>query len=78
MEVSTAADRLGSMREQLVSRSLAAYVIPTDDPHQSEYVAPAFDRREYLSGFTGSAGTALVTVNEALLWTDGRYFAQVK
>eukprot|EP01112_Ceratiomyxa_fruticulosa_P008266 TRINITY_DN2136_c0_g2_i1.p1 TRINITY_DN2136_c0_g2~~TRINITY_DN2136_c0_g2_i1.p1 ORF type:complete len:603 (+),score=137.06 TRINITY_DN2136_c0_g2_i1:50-1858(+) len=55
---------------------LAAYVVPTDDPHASEYIAPFHGRREYISGFTGSAGTAVVTLEKALLWTDGRYWLQ--
>jgi len=70
--------RLSLLREQLVAHGVAAYVVPTDDPHQSEYVADCFNRRSFLSGFTGSAGTAVVTGKEALLWTDGRYFAQAR
>jgi len=48
------------------------------DAHQSEYVPLKDRRREYVSGFTGSAGTAVVTLDKALLWTDGRYFLQVR
>ena len=51
-------------------------VVPTADYHQSEYVGEHFKLREYLTGFTGSAGTAVFTKNEAGLWTDGRYFLQ--
>ncbi|XP_033104349.1 xaa-Pro aminopeptidase 1-like [Anneissia japonica] len=53
-----------------------AYIIPSEDAHQSEYIADRDKRRQYISGFTGSAGLAIVTANEALLWTDGRYFLQ--
>ncbi|GAB0092317.1 Xaa-Pro aminopeptidase ApepP [Sergentomyia squamirostris] len=53
-----------------------AYIIPTDDAHQSEYICSHDDRRSYISGFDGSAGTAVVTFNEAFLWTDGRYYDQ--
>ncbi|KAK2715805.1 hypothetical protein QYM36_010389, partial [Artemia franciscana] len=55
---------------------IKAYIIPTDDAHASEYVADHDKRRDFISGFTGSAGTAVVTLTEAALWTDGRYFLQ--
>lgn len=60
----------------MASRKLAALYIPSEDAHQSEYTAKWDDRREFISGFTGSAGFALVTGKEAALWTDGRYFLQ--
>lgn len=53
---------------------LFAYIITSDDPHQSESVASPFRRRHFITGFTGSAGTAVVTQDEALVWTDGRYY----
>lgn len=53
---------------------LMAYIVPSDDSHQSEYIAPRDRRRQFISGFTGSAGTVVVTETEALLWTDGRYY----
>lgn len=53
-----------------------AYIVPTSDFHNSEYISDYFKGREYLSGFTGSAGTLLVTLDHAYLWTDGRYFIQ--
>lgn len=56
--------------------AISAYIIPTDDSHQSEYISPADERRSFVSGFDGSAGTAIVTQNAALLWTDGRYHQQ--
>jgi len=59
-----------------VGQPLDAYIIPTGDAHQSEYVAECDDRRAFLSGFTGSAGTAIVTTQLAALWTDGRYYLQ--
>jgi len=55
---------------------LDALVVPTDDPHLSEYVADAYQRRAFITGFTGSAGTAVVTKEEGYLWTDSRYFNQ--
>lgn len=58
--------------------SISAYIIPTDDSHQSEYISPTDERRSFVCGFTGSAGTAVVTQKEALLWTDGRYHQQAE
>jgi len=55
-----------------------AYIITSQDAHASEYLAPADERRSFLTGFSGSAGTALVTNDQALLWTDGRYFVQAE
>lgn len=57
---------------------LQAIIIPSSDAHQSEYLAECDKKREYISGFTGSAGTAVVTLNKAALWTDGRYFLQAE
>ena len=57
---------------------LSAYIIPSCDAHNSEYLASCDERRAFVSGFDGSAGTAIVTAKEALLWTDGRYFLQGK
>lgn len=58
--------------------SVNAYIIPTDDPHQSEYISETDQRRSFSSGFDGSAGTAIVTAKSALLWTDGRYHQQAE
>ena len=69
-------DKLQLLREQMQKRGLAAYIVPTEDFHNSEYVGDYFKAREYLSGFTGSAGTLLVCMESAALWTDGRYFLQ--
>lgn len=59
-------------------KGIKAYIIPTSDPHQSEYLADYYKTRVWISGFTGSAGTVVVTENEAILWTDGRYFIQAE
>uniref|UniRef100_A0A1L8E2Y5 Putative xaa-pro aminopeptidase n=1 Tax=Nyssomyia neivai TaxID=330878 RepID=A0A1L8E2Y5_9DIPT len=56
--------------------TIDAYIIPTDDAHQSEYICDHDDRRSYISGFNGSSGTAVVTTTDAFLWTDGRYYDQ--
>lgn len=69
-------ERLTNLREQMAQRNMDAYIIPTADFHQSEYVGEYFKARSYITGFTGSAGTALVTRDKAYLWTDGRYFIQ--
>ena len=65
---------LADLREVMRRERLAAYIFPSTDPHQSEYVADHWKGREFISGFDGSAGTAVVTMNAAALWTDSRYF----
>lgn len=67
---------LEKLREVMKSENIDYYIIPSSDAHQSEYVANYFKGREFVSGFTGSAGTLLVGLKEAYLWTDGRYFIQ--
>ena len=74
----TTAEKLTALRRAMAQRGLAAYLVPTDDFHASEYVGDYFKVREYLSGFTGSAGTLLILPSRALLWTDGRYFLQAE
>ena len=71
-------DCLTELRKLMVSQipSLAAYIIPSGDAHNSEYIAACDERRAFISGFNGSAGTAIITSKDALLWTDGRYFLQ--
>jgi len=69
-------EKLVRFREKLAENGVDAYIVPTADMHQSEYAPNFLARREYLSGFTGSAGTAIVTQSDALVWTDGRYFLQ--
>lgn len=70
--------QLQELRQLMKQRGLAAYIIPTDDFHSSEYVGEYFKAREYMSGFTGSAGTLIVLEKQAALWTDGRYFIQAE
>jgi Xaa-Pro aminopeptidase len=76
METLSVKDRINSLRNVMNSHGIQAYIVCTEDFHGSEYVGGYFKAREYLSGFTGSAGTLLVTEENALLWTDGRYFIQ--
>ena len=68
------AERLQALREVMRREHLAAFIFPSTDPHQSEYVADHWKGREWISGFNGSAGTAVVTMDAAALWTDSRYF----
>ena len=69
-------ERLAALRSLMRQKGIDAYMVPTDDYHSSEYVGEFFKCRKYLTGFTGSAGTAVVTADFAGLWTDGRYFIQ--
>ncbi|KAH9618011.1 hypothetical protein KSS87_016400 [Heliosperma pusillum] len=73
-------DKLIALRRLFTNPSLNidAYVIPSQDAHQSEFIAECYMRRAFISGFTGSAGTAVVTKDKAALWTDGRYFLQAE
>lgn len=68
--------RIENLRKLMKDRKIEAYIIPTSDPHQSEYLPDHYKEREFISGFTGSAGTAVVTMDQAKLWTDSRYFLQ--
>lgn len=74
----TIQDRIALLRRCMAHRGLTACVVVTDDFHGSEYVGDHFKVREYLSGFTGSAGTLAVLPDRAALWTDGRYFLQAE
>ncbi len=74
----TTPEKLEALRHQLLEHQLDAFIIPSTDPHQSEYPAPRWASRQWLSGFTGSAGTLVVTLHEARLWTDSRYFLQAE
>lgn len=69
-------ERVEALRNVLRREGLAAFIIPSTDPHMSEYVAPHWKSRVWISGFTGSAGTVVVTLDKAGLWTDSRYFIQ--
>lgn len=62
----------------MAQRGIDIYVVPTSDFHDSEYVGEHFKARKFITGFTGSAGTAVITMTEAGLWTDGRYFVQAE
>ena len=72
----TVPERIAALRSLMAEKGYDAYLIPTDDNHQSEYVGEHFKARAFMTGFTGSAGTAVITKTEAGLWTDGRYFIQ--
>lgn len=71
-------DKIRSVRDWLSQTGTDALVVPTDDPHGSEYLAEHWQCRRWLTGFTGSAGTAVVTKDDALLWTDSRYWLQAE
>lgn len=71
-------NNLEKLREAMEKENIDYYIIPSSDSHQSEYVAEHFKGREFISGFTGSAGVLLVGLKEAFLWTDGRYFIQAE
>ena len=72
----TIEERVESLRARLREEKLDGYIITGTDPHQSEYVAPRWRTREFISGFTGSSGIVIITLTEAYLWTDSRYFIQ--
>ena len=71
-------DRIAKLRSVMKERGIYAYIIPSADYHQSEYVGEFFKGRQFISGFTGSAGTVVITEEKAILWTDGRYFLQAE
>ncbi|XP_030504788.1 aminopeptidase P2 [Cannabis sativa] len=71
-------EKLRALRQLFSKSGIDAYIVPSQDAHQSEFIAECYMRRAYLSGFTGSAGTAVVTKDKAALWTDGRYFLQAE
>lgn len=68
--------RIQMLRQKMAERGITIYVVPTSDFHESEYVGDYFKARKFITGFTGSAGTAVITMDQAGLWTDGRYFIQ--
>ncbi|MDU2200294.1 MAG: aminopeptidase P family protein [Terrisporobacter othiniensis] len=71
-------NRIEKLRSLMKEKDIFAYIIPSADYHQSEYVGEFFKGREFISGFTGSAGTVVITQEKAILWTDGRYFLQAE
>ncbi|MEG1620910.1 MAG: aminopeptidase P family N-terminal domain-containing protein, partial [Oscillospiraceae bacterium] len=72
----TVNEKIKSLRTSMAKHGVNAIVIPSSDPHMSEYLPDHWKARNYFSGFTGSAGTLVVTETESGLWTDGRYFVQ--
>ena len=70
--------RIDKLRSIMKEKDIFAYIIPSSDYHQSEYVGEFFKGRQYISGFSGSAGTIVITPEKAILWTDGRYFLQAE
>lgn len=72
------AERIEALRAEMKKRNIDMYIVPTSDFHESEYVGDYFKARKYITGFTGSAGTAVISMTEAGLWTDGRYFIQAE
>lgn len=71
-------NRVEQLRKIMDEKGIYAYIIPSSDFHQSEYVGDYFKSREFITGFTGSAGTAVITKDDAGLWTDGRYYLQAE
>ena len=71
-------ERISKLRELMEEKKIDMYIVPSADNHQSEYVGEHFKARAFITGFTGSAGTAVITQTEAGLWTDGRYFLQAE
>lgn len=76
MEHRNIKERVEALRAWMQNKGIAAYIIPTMDPHDSEYLPAHWQSRQWITGFTGSAGTAIVTLDEAALWTDSRYWLQ--
>ena len=76
MEQVDTSKRLAHLRDLMKEHKIDVYIVPSADSHQSEYVARCDARREHICGFSGSAGTAVVTLDKAALETDGRYFNQ--
>ena len=72
------AQRIAALRTAMKAHNIDIYIVPTSDPHNNEYVADRWKGREWLSGFTGSAGTLVVAHDKAALWTDSRYFLQAE
>ena len=73
-----AAERISRLRTLMAAKGIDAYVVPTADFHQSEYVGEHFKARKFISGFSGSYGTVVITKDDGGLWTDGRYFFQAE
>ena len=69
-------ERIAALRELMRAKAIDACIVPTGDPHMSEYISDHYKSRQFITGFTGSAGTAVITAEQAGLWTDSRYFLQ--
>ena len=76
--MTTIPQRLTALREQMKKAGISAYIVPGTDPHNSEYMAAHWAEMQWISGFQGETGTAVITLNEALLWTDSRYYLQAE
>ena len=76
--MSEIAKRVELLRAEMARQQVDAYIVPTSDFHETEYVCDYFKARTFMSGFTGSAGTCVFTMTEGKLWTDGRYFIQAQ
>jgi Xaa-Pro aminopeptidase len=74
----TVDQKLSLLRQKMKENDVDALIVPSSDSHQSEYVAPYWQSREWISGFTGSAGTAVITLDHAGVWTDSRYYLQAE
>ena len=70
--------KLAALRAEMEARQLSAFIVPSTDPHSGEYVPEHWESRKWISGFTGSAGTVVITLSDAGLWTDSRYFIQAE
>ena len=71
-------NKITDLRKLMEEFGVEAYLVPSSDPHQSEYVPEFWQRRKFISGFTGSAGDVVITQKKAGLWTDSRYFLQAE
>lgn len=76
MQIMTVKERVASLREEMKKNNIEAFIVYSADPHMSEYLPDEWQERTWISGFTGSAGFVVVTLDKAGLWTDGRYFTQ--
>lgn len=70
------AERIDALRKQMIAEGVSAFIVPSTDPHSGEYVPAHWESRKWISGFTGSAGTVVITLSDGGLWTDSRYFLQ--
>ena len=78
MKKMTIIERLAAQRALMKKEGLSAYIVPGTDPHASEYMAPHWAEMSWITGFLGETGTAVITTDRALLWTDSRYYLQAE